>query len=136
MRTVVHVDELRLEECARQGGLNSARFLDVRRHLAGCEPCRVRLEEICEYVSFMREHPEETTGRLVLKRETTNGTIFLIVEGSDATDWEGRVIGAGYDFAWRFASGPGALAALERWFDETVVAPAIADIEIEAVPAR
>lgn len=136
MRTVVHVDELRLEECARQGGLNSARFLDIRRHLAGCETCRVRMEEMCDYVSFMREHPEETAGRLVIKRETASGTMFLVVEGSDATDWEGRVIGAGHDFARRFASGPEALAALERWFDEAVVAPAIAAIELEAVPVR
>lgn len=76
-----------------------------------------------EYVAFMHDHPDDAEGRAILKRETTNGTVFLIIEGSDASDWEGRVVGGGFDFALRFARGPEAMTWLENWFDDTIIGP-------------
>jgi hypothetical protein len=52
--------------------------------------------------------------------DTDAGTIFLVVSGSDASRWEARVIGGGYDIVRSFVRGPQAKSWLDRWFDETL----------------
>ena len=114
MRMVVHIDELRLEDCARYGSLGAPEFTDVREHIAECPSCRDRLAEMNEFLDFLRDYYEpETT--LVQQHETSGGTVFLVMSGSDSSDWTARVIGGGHYAVKTFLCGAEAQQWLARW---------------------
>lgn len=120
-----HVAETALEDAARFGLLQAPSFADIRTHVLACASCRARLEEMEEFVSFLHASPaEETSGELAVKAAAGTGTVFLVIEGTDAEEgWQAHGIGGGrYETRW-FAKGEDARAWLEGWRRETFRGP-------------
>jgi hypothetical protein len=111
-----HVSEEQLEDYARLGRTSEPDFSEVRRHVRRCAVCRLRLNEMHEFVAFMRMCLAETTGEIRCKHTTECGTVFLIIAGSDAEVWEARMLGAGHDTLRTFILGRQGTAYLEDEF--------------------
>lgn len=117
MPAMIHLDDVVLEDAARFGLLASPAFDFVREHLDVCAHCRERLAEVDEFAEWMADAPEEETGGFALARyENAQGTVFLVVTGSDSCGWEAWAIGGGYYANRNFARGGDARAWLEREF--------------------
>ena len=116
MRTTLHLDDLRIEDYLLHNELGSNRFAEFSEHLAVCEECRDRAVELSEFLSFLVSVPEEASGHIYARHSTPDGTLFMVVTGSDATHWDALVIGAGRDASRSYQRGASAKATLERWF--------------------
>ena len=116
MRTTLHLDDLRIEDYLLHNEPGSIRFAELSEHLAVCDDCRTRAGELSEYLSFLLSDPEETAGHIYARHSTQDGTLFMVVTGSDATHWDALVIGAGRDESRSYRRGASAKATLERWF--------------------
>lgn len=114
MHPAEHVSEHLLEELASKVCFDNAG--DVFEHLSVCAVCQDRLTEIFEFVAFQQAEPSEAAGQIRARHELDGGTVFLVVTGSDARDWEARAIGAGLQITRRFARGREAKAWLEYLF--------------------
>jgi hypothetical protein len=111
-----HIDDLELEDYARWQEPRPAHLARLRAHLAVCPECRVRALEIAEFVDFLTADPEESAGHIYTYHGTGQGTVFLVVTGSDSEGWEALIIGAGRDSKRWFHRGGAAKTTLERWF--------------------
>ena len=114
MQMLFHIDEVRLEDCARYGFLGAPQFADVREHVAECPNCRDRLVEMNEFIAFLEDSDEPKT-TLVQQHESSGGTVFLVMSGSDGTEWQARVIGDGHYAVKTFVRGADAQDWLEGW---------------------
>ena len=114
---MTHVADQRLEDLVRQDRFPCDDFAEVHDHLAVCPICQDRLNEMNEFVAFMRTMPCETEGQIVQRHDTPEGTLFLIVTGSDASVWEARAVGADLNIDRMFLRGDQAKAYLETWFE-------------------
>lgn len=113
---VRHVSEELLEDYARLGRTAASGFSEIRQHVRGCAVCRLRLNEMREFVAFMRMCLTETRGEIRRKHTTEAGTVFLVVTGSDAMGWQARMLGAGVDSLRTFVRGTQGAAYLEHEF--------------------
>ena len=114
-----HVAEQRLEDFARQDCLALNDFAEVQEHLATCPVCQERLNDLTEFVAFMRAAPCDTEGQILRRHDTDQGTVFLIITGADASQWEARALGGGVDVVCVFLRGAQAKGYLEEWFSST-----------------
>lgn len=109
-----HIAEVLLEDHARGGCLSGA---DLIEHLKDCQVCQDRLAEMREYVQFTQLDPVEASGHIRCRHLTPEGTVFLVVTGSDAVAWHARMIGPGIWETRDFVRGCEAKAWLERRFE-------------------
>jgi hypothetical protein len=116
MQTTLHYDDVRIEDYLLHSKSESMRFTELSAHLAVCAECKNRAVELSEFVSFLLSDPEETTGHIYARHSTQDGTLFMVVTGSDATHWDALAIGAGRDESRSFRHGASAKMTLERWF--------------------
>ena len=69
-----------------------------------------------EFVALQRSLPCETTGQIRSRHQLDKGTVFLVVDGSDASGWQARVLGPGLNLVRCFRRGAPAKAWLENLF--------------------
>jgi hypothetical protein len=116
MHGAEHVSEHLLEEFALRDCGAGANDRLVYEHVFTCPFCQDRLYEMCEFVAFQRALPGETAGQVRFRHSVDRGTLFLVVDGSDAYGWQARVLGPGLDLCRCFLRGVPAKAWLESWF--------------------